>query len=95
MNERMYYSREAEVQAQRERLAIAAIAALLGVGIGTLLALIFAPQSGEKTRRLLGQQVEQLATQGRETANQVAAEMRDNATRLRGDLEDRLQSARS
>jgi hypothetical protein len=50
-NNRMYYSREAAMRAERERLLLAALVAIVGVGFGMALAMLFAPQSGDKTRR--------------------------------------------
>lgn len=53
LNNRMYYSREAEIRAERERVMLAALVAIVGVGFGLALAMLFAPQSGEKTRQML------------------------------------------
>ncbi|MDZ4765388.1 MAG: YtxH domain-containing protein [Chloroflexota bacterium] len=51
LNNRMYYSRDAEIRAERDRLMLAALVAIVGVGFGMALAMLFAPQSGDKTRR--------------------------------------------
>ena len=53
LNNRMYYSREAESQAQRERFVLAIIVLALGLGFGAAVALLFAPQSGDRTRKVL------------------------------------------
>lgn len=50
MNNRIYYSREAEEQANQERTRAVLIFMVLGLGIGAVLALLFAPKSGEETR---------------------------------------------
>ena len=71
MSERKYYSREAEEQAQRERFVLALIVAALGLGMGAVLALLFAPQSGDKTRQIISEEVERVTAQGRETARVV------------------------
>ncbi len=63
MTARTYYTHEAEVRAQRDRTALAFIAVLLGVSIGSVLALLFAPQAGRKIRQQLGEQAEQVGTQ--------------------------------
>lgn len=65
MNNRIYYSREAEMQAQRERLALAVVVAALSVSMGAIMALLFAPQRGIEIRRTLGEQVEQVVENGR------------------------------
>jgi hypothetical protein len=83
MSERMYYSRDAEMRAQRERLTIAVVSTLLGAGVATLLALIFAPRRGDETRRELGKQVEQVVTQGRKTANHIIDEVEDHLDSVR------------
>lgn len=55
MNDRIYYSREAEERANRERTASIMVFLAIGLGIGTVLALMFAPNPGEETRKeLLG-----------------------------------------
>jgi hypothetical protein len=53
LTNRMYYSRDAELRAGRERLLLAALVAAAGIGFGLALAMLFAPQSGEKTRQML------------------------------------------
>ncbi|HEX2622827.1 MAG TPA: YtxH domain-containing protein [Phototrophicaceae bacterium] len=84
MSERMYYSREAEQRAQRDRMLVALVATALGVGLGTVIALILAPQAGEDTRNQLGQQV-----------GQVAHEVFNGVDRLRNDVGERLNSFQS
>lgn len=53
MTSRIYYSEEARNRALMERSVIAAVCIALGVTIGTILALLFAPQEGNDTRREL------------------------------------------
>lgn len=84
MNERVYYSREAEQRAQRDRMLVALVATALGVGLGTVIALILAPQPGEETRNQIGQQV-----------GQVAHEVLHGVDRLRSDVGERLNSFQS
>ncbi len=50
MNDRTYYSREAEMQANREQLGTTVLFIALGLGIGAILALLFAPASGKEFR---------------------------------------------
>lgn len=83
MNDRMYYSHQAQQRAQRERLTVAAFALFAGASVSALLVLIFAPKRGEETRHELGKQV-----------GQVTHDLRENADRLRGVVEERLDSAR-
>jgi gas vesicle protein len=51
---------------------------LVGIGIGALLGVLFAPKSGEETREYLGKR----ADDGREFAQKKAKELRDRADEL-------------
>jgi gas vesicle protein len=51
---------------------------LVGVGIGALLGVLFAPKSGDETREFLGKR----ADEGREFAQRKARELRDRADEL-------------
>jgi gas vesicle protein len=51
---------------------------LVGVGIGALLGVLFAPKSGEETREYLSKR----ADDGREFAQKKARELRDRADEL-------------
>jgi len=51
---------------------------LVGVGIGALLGVLFAPKSGDETREYLGKR----ADEGREFAQKKARELRDRADEL-------------
>ena len=48
MNERIYYSHEAEEQAKRQQLLVVILFAAFGLAIGTALALLFAPAKVKK-----------------------------------------------
>ena len=58
MNNRIYYSREAEEQANQERLRAIGVFMVLGLGIGAVLALLFAPKSGEEIRHGISKSLE-------------------------------------
>lgn len=51
---------------------------LVGVGIGALIGVLFAPKSGEETREYLSKR----ADEGREFAQRKARELRDRADEL-------------
>src|SRR5271170_7725602 len=51
---------------------------LVGLGVGTLLGILFAPKSGEETREYLASK----ADEGREYAQRKARELRDRADDL-------------
>ena len=60
---------------------------LVGLGIGALVGILFAPKSGEETREFLSQK----ADEGREYAQRKARELRERAE----DLVERSKSAES
>jgi len=90
MSDRMYYTREAELQAQRERFVLAIIVAALGLGMGAVLALLFAPQSGEKTRHLISEEVERVTAQGRDVAKQAQRDLGEKVQKIRENVEERV-----
>ncbi len=53
MSNRMYYSKEAEMQGNREKVTAVMLFLAFGLGVGAVLALLFAPKSGDKTRQEL------------------------------------------
>ncbi len=70
-NDRIYYSKEAEELAGRQRFILVITAIALGVGFGSVIALLLAPQSGEKTRQQIGSQVETTAKDVINSANRI------------------------
>lgn len=51
---------------------------LVGLGVGALIGVLFAPKSGEETREFLGQK----ADEGRDYAQKKARELRERADEL-------------
>jgi gas vesicle protein len=66
------------------------VAFLLGAATGAAVALLFAPASGEETRRKLGDK----AREGRERAETFAREGRDFVTRQRDNLASAIERGR-
>lgn len=64
MSDRIYYSREAEMRAQRQRMLAVLVFTALGLGIGTALAFMFTPE-GRKVRRKASKALEQGIDTGR------------------------------
>jgi len=48
-NDRVYYSHDAEMHAMRDRAVLTLAFLAFGLGIGAVLALLFAPMSGKKS----------------------------------------------
>jgi gas vesicle protein len=72
---------------------------LLGLGIGVVLGLLFAPQSGEATRAQLSEQgillnSGNIADELRARANEALAQGRDLYARTKNELSERYQQAR-
>jgi gas vesicle protein len=86
MNERTYYSKEAEQRAQQERTMLAALVLAFGLGIGAAMMLLFAPRSGEKTRQALADQVEQVYEKGGKEAGNALKDLRKEFEHLRSDV---------
>ena len=88
--ERTYYSREAEMRVAREQLALTLMCVLLGLGVGSMLALMFAPTTGERLRRELGHILENSVNSGRERVEPTIAQLEREFSDLRQKVEARL-----
>jgi gas vesicle protein len=90
MNDRIYYSRRAEELVKRQQAVGAAIFLAVGLGIGLILALLFAPNVGEKTRKLIVDALEDGFKRGQEAildaTNQLEQEYPDLRQRIEGML---------
>jgi gas vesicle protein len=91
MNERTYYSKEAEQRAQMERTMLAALVLAFGLGIGAAMMMLFAPRSGDKTRQVLSEQVNHAVDNGRDVTGSALKDLRKEFDHLRSDVEDRLK----
>jgi gas vesicle protein len=91
MNDRVYYSREAEQMAAQQRTVLALIVMLLGLGLGAVVALLFAPRKGDEIRKDIANQAENIYENGRETTGKAFKELQKDFDKLRGEVEDRLK----
>lgn len=87
MNDRIYYSHDAEMQAMRERNTAILAFLVIGVTIGTVLALLFAPRSGEKTRAEISDALEDSFQDGRKAGNEAIEKLEKEFNELRKRLE--------
>lgn len=55
MSNRIYYSEEAEQSARRQRMMDIVMFISLGIGLGSMITLLLAPNDGERTRRFIAQ----------------------------------------
>jgi gas vesicle protein len=90
MNDRIYYSREAEMQAQRERATAILVFMIMGLGIGAVMALLFAPKSGDKTRAELAHTLGDSLETPREVTSKAINRLEKDFTELRKKVEERL-----
>lgn len=67
---------------------------LLGVALGAGLALLFAPQSGEQTRRDIECQARRARARAGRLADEVSASVTDTLDHARAQVEERLDAAR-
>jgi gas vesicle protein len=91
-NNRLYYSREAEEIANRQRTTLALAVLAIGAGLGAVLALLFAPRTGEDTRDILEKRANEALEQGRENGTKAVESMRKEMEHLRKDVEKRLET---
>ena len=82
MNNRIYYSQEAEQMMQRQKAVAIVLFASLGLGLGAALALLFAPDKGENTRRSLLKSVEERVDSTAEGIRKLEQDMADMRERI-------------
>lgn len=92
-NERIYYSRDAEAHAMRRMTVITVLCLTTGLGVGMALALLFAPNTGEKTRKILARNVEEGLHNGRESIDPLIKRLEDQFNDLRKQVEDRVKQS--
>jgi gas vesicle protein len=90
MSDRVYYSREAEMRAQRERTMMAIVLLGFGVGVGAIMALLFAPRSGEEIRKDITDRIEPGFERARDVTNHTVENLQRDLTRLRDEMESRI-----
>jgi hypothetical protein len=87
MSQRTYYSEEAERRAKRDQLVVVGVFLALGLSIGTAIAMLFAPQSGDETRRQLSENVEKQMKDGRKVTETAIERLERNVDQLRERME--------
>jgi hypothetical protein len=87
MSDRIYYSREAEMRAQQERVTAILVFLAFGVVIGSAIALLFAPQSGQNTRQRIAHSLEDGFGEGLESTAETVRRLEKDF----GDLRRRVE----
>jgi len=94
MSNRTYYSREAEMQVAREKTIMTLIFLAVGLAVGTAVALLFAPDSGKKTRDELGNVIEEGLNSGRDAVEPTLKRLERDFADLRKKVDDRINDLR-
>jgi len=89
-NDRVYYSHDAETLAKREMTALTMLALTLGLGIGALLALLFAPSSGKKARHDLAKSMGEDWENGRDAVDPMVKRLEEKFGKLLKNFEERI-----
>jgi gas vesicle protein len=87
---RTYYSRDAEVRAARDKSVATLVFLAFGLGVGAVLALLFAPKPGDKVREDLAHSVEEGLNSGRETVSPALKRLEKEFADLRKKVDDRI-----
>ena len=82
MTDRVYYSQEAEERAKQQRQFLASIFLILGASVGAALALMFAPNDGEKNRQYLAERGNDIAHAGIEKLSDEISNLRERVESL-------------
>jgi gas vesicle protein len=88
MSNRIYYSEEAEKTMKRQRFVDALMYAGLGIGIGSAVALLLAPNEGEKTREFIANTLGEGFQRGRESTDQALSQLEQEIPNLRERVND-------
>jgi gas vesicle protein len=89
-NERIYYSHDAEMQETRNRTIFTIIFMTLGLGLGAVVALLFAPASGKDTRDEIAGNVEDGVQTGRDKLEPTMKKLEKEFSEFRKSVEERL-----
>ena len=88
MANRIYYSEEAEKTMRRRGVVNALIFTGLGIGIGSAVALLLAPNEGEKNREFIANALQEGFQRGRETTDEALSQLEREIPNLRERVND-------
>lgn len=89
-NTRIYYSQEAEAKAMRRMTMMTVLWLALGLTIGTVMALLYAPTAGKKTRENLTKNFEDSWKDSQDVIEPVVDRLEKEIGELRQTVEDRI-----
>lgn len=91
-NERIYYSNEAKEHELRLRTVFTVFYLGLGLTVGAILALLFAPASGKTIRHELGKNMEEGLKSGKENLEPAVKRLESEFAEFRKYIEEHLPS---
>jgi gas vesicle protein len=92
-NDRIYYSHEAEMHAMRDRTVLRLVFLTFGLGIGAILALLFAPISGKKVRDDLTKTMGDGWNNGRDAVEPMVKRIEKEFDGLKKNVEEHLKKS--
>lgn len=95
MPDRIYYSQEAERVARRQRIVSIVLFMALGLGLGAIIAILFAPDEGEKTRKLIADAVEDGFRRGVESVSDALGDLEPEFPDLRQRVDGLISNIRN
>lgn len=93
MNERIYYSKEAELRARRSSTMVAILASLLGASAGIVVALLLAPRRGDEVRGELARGANEFLEGARQTGETLGEQAGRTVQQVRERIEERVNHA--
>ena len=90
-NDRIYYSHDAETHAMHNTALLTVLFLAVGLGIGAVLALMFAPTTGKKARHELAKTVEDGLQNGRDAVAPMVKSLEKDIDELQKNVEQRLK----
>ena len=99
MPSRIYYSDEAEQLARKQQVLQITLFMLIGLSIGAVVALLFAPQKGKQTRKDISKELGDTFGSGRDSTSDVVKEtikrLEDQYKSLRSEMDKLVSSVRN
>ncbi len=89
-NDRVYYSHDAETHVKREMIALIMLALTVGLGIGALVVLLFAPSSGKKVRHDLAKSMGEDWENGRDAVDPMMKRLEEKFGEMLRNVEERI-----
>lgn len=94
MASRIYYSEAAERIAKRQKIIQVLLFMALGMTLGAIVALLFAPDEGEKTRKAIAGAMEDGFQRGREATRDALKQLEPEFPDLRDKVDGLLDKVR-